>query len=141
LPPGFESPSREIFRIVLSLDTNVKHPVVLEWSEVADSAKGIIREIWLGGLDSNQDKHTARNNLIFRRGFLGRTGKRIADANFNKVWNGACVRNKIIQSSELGAGTADVVSHYEIREIQEDGKVRKQRTGSKAGSNDIKSPV
>jgi hypothetical protein len=43
------------FRIVLSLDTNVKHPVVLGWSEIAESAKGVVSEIWLGGLDSNQD--------------------------------------------------------------------------------------
>jgi len=50
----------------------------------------------------------------------------------------------VIKSSihrSLGRVRQMLCHTYEIREIQEDGKVRKQRTGSKAGSNDIKSPV
>jgi integrase len=42
--------------------------------------------------------------------FLNRRGKRILDASFNKVWNSACARLKIKQSTEQG----DVVSHWEV---------------------------
>src|SRR5260370_10833249 len=38
-----------------------------------------------------------------------RSGKRIQDASFNKVWNAACVRHNIVQSTEDG----EVVSHLE----------------------------
>jgi integrase len=41
--------------------------------------------------------------------FLNRTGKRILDASYNKVWNSVCARLKIKQSMEKG----DVVSHWE----------------------------
>ena len=38
-----------------------------------------------------------------------RSGERIQDASFNKVWNAACARHKIVQSTEDG----EVVSHVE----------------------------
>ena len=38
-----------------------------------------------------------------------RSGERIQDASFNKVWNAACARHKIVQSTEDG----EAVSHVE----------------------------
>jgi hypothetical protein len=39
-----------------------------------------------------------------------RSGERIQDASFNKVWNAACARNKIVQSTERNG---DIVSHFD----------------------------
>ena len=39
-----------------------------------------------------------------------RSGERIQDASFNKVWNAACARHKIVQSTERNG---DVVSHFD----------------------------
>ena len=47
-----------------------------------------------------------------------RKGKKIADANINKAWNKACVREKILQSSPDG----EVVAHLEAVDGQKQPK-------------------
>lgn len=87
--------------------------------ELADTKNGTWRSVpmdskTLALLKSLDPFHPAEQYVFQGRKLEGkkwvRSGERIQDASFNKVWNAACARHNIVQSTERNG---DVVSHFD----------------------------